>query len=161
MKQKLRKLQKEDWLSFLKRVAVHDPKTGCMNWPKTKLWGYGIVRYERHNMGVHRLMFRLTNPGSLHGDLQVNHRCDNRACYNPEHLYAGTQLENVNDMRARGRAVYVNGERNNSKLRETDIPVIRARVAAGEKPYSVAKDYGVDARVIGRIAKREKWRHVP
>jgi len=52
---------------------------------------------------VHRLVFRLLYPDKYKHNLQVNHTCDNGKCFNPEHLYSGTQSENVYDMYNRDR----------------------------------------------------------
>lgn len=65
--------------------------------------GYGLIGTGRKGriMLVHRLVWML-----MYGDpsgLCVLHHCDVRACCRPEHLFLGTQLDNVRDMTAKGR----------------------------------------------------------
>jgi hypothetical protein len=74
----------------------------CFDWPKGKTQeGYGVA-YEkgerRVSYYVHRVAFELWL-GELPFLAQVNHRCDNPACFNPLHLYSGTHLENMKDKR--------------------------------------------------------------
>ena len=52
-------------------------------------------------------------------------------------------------------------KQSNAKLHETDIPGIRARLAAGENPTHIAKSYPVTARAITAISRGETWTHVP
>lgn len=90
----------------------------------------------------------------------IRHACDNPACQNPRHLIGGTHAENVADRVSRGRSAV--GERNGrSKLKSDDIPVIRQMLATGQSAYSIARLYGVDAKVIREIRDGKKWKCVP
>jgi len=51
---------------------------------------------------AHRAMFFYVNP-EANRELFVLHRCDNPQCVNPEHLFLGTQKENMQDMHSKGR----------------------------------------------------------
>lgn len=77
---------------------------GCWNWTGEKRpKGYGVVIHAGEKIAAHRLMFALTYPDiSITGRL-VCHHCDNPACINPGHLYAGTYTDNNRDTVRRGR----------------------------------------------------------
>jgi len=59
--------------------------------------GYGSIRYKGKVIGAHILSFILFKPESYVTYLQVCHKCNNRKCFNPEHLYQGTQSDNSKD----------------------------------------------------------------
>jgi hypothetical protein len=73
----------------------------------------------------------------------VCHRCDNKGCVRPSHLFLGTQADNMRDMVAKGRSRA--GSRNHrAKLTEADATTIRERYAAGGITQSaLADEYGV------------------
>lgn len=88
------------------------------------------------------------------------HTCDNRRCCNPLHILDGDHADNRRDAVARGR--HQHGERHwMAKLSAADIPVIRARRAAGELLSVIAADYGVTITHVNNIAARRTWKHVP
>jgi hypothetical protein len=88
------------------RLAV-DFDTGCWNWSSTRYRsGYGKVGMGKGHRGkvmpAHRAMWEAVN-GPIPDGLWVLHRCDNRACCRPEHLWLGTSDDNVADMVAKRR----------------------------------------------------------
>lgn len=93
--------------SFLENNR-YDPTSGCWNWTASRVSCRGIKTYGQSTyLGkkelVHRISAHIYLGYDLKSPLRVLHKCDNRACFNPKHLYIGTQLENVRDMYARGR----------------------------------------------------------
>lgn len=96
------------WIRFINKVDP-DPFTGCWNFLGSKTrGGYGRMNYKNKSYKAHRLSYEKfigaipESYESIHGTC-VCHRCDNPSCVNPEHLFIGTQLDNMNDMINKGR----------------------------------------------------------
>ena len=152
---------------FLQRIDI-DAKTGCWNWTGSRLKnGYGQIWVGGDQVVIrtHQLAYDLyCYPEREQGnpDHFVLHKCHNPACCNPEHLYLGSNQQNMNDMTGAGRETRGSRHRG-SKLIETDIATIRDRYAKGESAKAIAKDYGVSPNTIRRIKDRDKvggWTHV-
>lgn len=149
----------------------------CWVWKGSKFqWsGYGEVRFLGKRIGAHRLSYILSR-GAIPDGKSVLHKCDNRPCVRPSHLYAGTQLENMRDKLRRGRgnnpkganhpfsknpSLAARGEAHHkSTLREIDIPVIRREYAQGVSQHVLAKQYQVTPSSISYIVTRKTWAHV-
>jgi hypothetical protein len=93
-------MNKKDILRFWSHVAVAG-EDACWLWQASvDGGGYGVVSIGNVSFQAHIIAFTLANGPT---PLNVLHTCDVRRCCNPRHLYAGTQMDNVNDMCARGR----------------------------------------------------------
>jgi len=118
--------------------------------------------------GAHRVSFMLVR-GDIPFGLQVLHKCDNRRCVNPDHLFLGTQLDNMRDMIAKGRAATgtalnhppQTGESNHfAKLTEDAVREFKARVALGERRSCVARALGITRANAWAIVHGKSWAHV-
>lgn len=155
---------------------------GCWEWRGAYSGdGYGLINRDGERYKVHRLAYRFE-----YGELekpQVNHHCDNKMCVNPEHLYNGTQSDNLRDAYERNENVrkglkndyetcmerlrkiqendlYARGEDTpHSKLTEPEVRDIKEMVG-DRTDTEIAKQYGVDRRTIRKIRIGDNWSHV-
>ena len=79
-------------------------ESGCWNWTRPLLnKRYGAASEGGKSVSSHRLSYRVFI-GKIPDGLCVLHSCDNPRCVNPNHLFLGTQEDNILDMRSKGRA---------------------------------------------------------
>jgi hypothetical protein len=135
---------------------------GCWLWSAFKNGpGYGWFRVGQKPRQAHRVSWELHN-GPIPDGLQVLHRCDVRSCVRPDHLFLGTQLDNIADMLAKGRhRAVVGSQQRGARLDETDIIDIRTLHASGVKSVALARAFSVSPKTIWAAVNRLTWRHVP
>lgn len=133
---------------------------GCWEWEcSDPERGYGRITIDSTPHGLHRVSAAVFLGFNVGSDLQVLHRCDNPPCFNPKHLFIGTNLDNIHDKVQKGRVL--RGEAHpDSKLTEEDVRAIRARLANGELQVALAIEYGVTQGTVGKIKRRAIWKHV-
>lgn len=120
--------------------------------------GYGSIRVNNKTHRAHRVSYE-EHIGPIPEGQFVLHKCDNPSCVNPEHLFLGTNQDNINDKCLKGRQSCLKGSRNgNAKLTEDDIKVIRS--IKGRSNSSIAREYGVTHVAIGDIVNRKRWQHI-
>lgn len=86
----------------------------------------------------------------------VLHRCDNRSCVNPKHLFLGTDADNKADMVQKGRSAW--GERNWwHKLTVSGVRQIREARAGGESLASIARRFSVGVSAIHKVVHGHRW----
>lgn len=119
--------------------------------------GYGHTwtgqKPKRRRESAHRRAWRLTY-GPIPPGLCVLHRCDNRRCVNPTHLFLGTHADNNADMAAKGRAAQGAGHYR-AKFSEADIVEIIESAATGR---SLAARFGVSESTIAKIRNGRRWK---
>jgi hypothetical protein len=98
--------------------------------------------------------------GPIADGLLVCHHCDNPRCVNPDHLFLGTQKENLADRDAKGRGI--EGTKNGkNKLTPEDVGTIRRAVFARHGDLTrLARQYGVTATTVSYIRQGRIWRHL-
>lgn len=86
------------------RQAIEAFPETCIEWdgPFANRYKYGIVSLDGHRLLAHRLAYRLFH-GKIPRGFCVCHSCDNPKCFNPKHLWVGTQKENMQDAHRKGR----------------------------------------------------------
>lgn len=152
---------------LLKKYGVLDPASGCINCKNVpKMHGYSYISIMGGQIKAHRAAYAAAH-GEIPDGYVVRHKCDNRRCMNPEHLVLGTHLDNMADMKSRGRSnagkplLPNQGGRNKmAKLDEASVIAIRNRAESGETHTSIAIAYGLSIRHVGNIVARNRWTHI-
>lgn len=121
-------------------------------------FGYSTMVINGRRELAHRVSYALAY-GPFDPNLHCLHRCDTPACIRPDHLFLGTQADNMADMTTKGRRV--RGERaGGAKLTTEDVRAIRRRHAQGESQRVLARAYGVHQPQISRIVNGTRWAHL-
>ena len=124
--------------------------TGSVNYA-----GYGQLRSEWR---AHRYSWELHN-GAVPSGMLVCHRCDNRRCVNPAHLFLGTHKQNMADMTTKSRQA-AGVRHGSSKLSAADADLIRlaSDTLPGVTQREIAKAFGVRQSTVWRIVRGNLWR---
>lgn len=118
--------------------------------------GYGMISYIGKLYLVHRLMYMVHNEVILPRRIVVCHKCDERLCCNPEHLFAGTQSDNMQDAVSKG--LMASGELNGrAKLTWEKVTEIRQRYKKGAHIYPLAREFKVEYHTIQNIVRNRSW----
>ncbi len=130
----------------------------CWLWQGAKdETGYGRIYYNGRRQRTHRIAWELSHGVILNG-LKVLHRCDNRACINPGHLFLGSLKDNNTDRATKGRNADFHGDKNPSaKLTPQQVLTSRQRHALGETTASIARAFYVSEGTIRNILKGRTW----
>lgn len=147
-------------------LASIEPDTsqwGCWLWARgVQSQGYGALRWDGRMVQAHRAAFTLW-VGPIPVDRpHVCHHCDTRPCIRPDHLFAGTDADNVADMLRKGRQrpARLPGE-TNPAAKLTEAQVLEILAIPHDVPQRVvAAMYGVNQRLVWAIRARKKWRHL-
>ena len=154
-------LTPQDADRFWSKVNVLGPDD-CWEWQSTcGRGGYGRFTLQGSAIFAHRLAWHLAN-GPIPGQLCVCHKCDNPPCCNPNHLFLGTQLDNIQDRTTKGRTVSLSGERHyGHKLTEADVIKIRQALRSQTRiKKALAAKFGVTRQNIRRIEIGRTWKHL-
>jgi hypothetical protein len=148
---------------FFQKVEK-DGHTGCWVWTgASNPRGYGRVRINDVLRHSHRVSYRF-HCGPIPDGVQVNHHCDNPPCVNPDHLYTGTQAENLADAKERGGLVenLPRGDKHHrSVLSARDALAICHLYEDTDHTYrSLADLFGVGKGTIQCVLQGDSWAHV-
>jgi hypothetical protein len=124
---------------------------------------------------AHRVSYRIAF-GEFNRSLFVLHKCDNRACVNPSHLFLGTNKDNMDDMYAKGRGRKAIGDQSgmrkhpasvrrghlngHSKLTPESVIEIRRANPSPSERRELANRFGVTVANVRHILNRKTWRHL-
>ncbi len=143
---------------FWSLVAITANPEKCWEWQGgLRQNGYGRVTVNNKRWLAHRYAWFLINKRDAAQFLL--HSCDNRKCVNPVHLREGTQLENLQDMKNRGRSL--RGESNKvAKLTEENVRAIKELLKNGRKLKDIATIFNVHFSTISYINTGKRWAHI-
>lgn len=151
--------RKKPLISRFEANVLPEPNSGCWLWAAgIQSDGYGTFRAFDKSDLAHRASLML-HRGAIPTGMHVLHKCDNRSCVNPDHLFLGSNYDNVLDKCAKGRAKTCKGSMHpQAKLNEYQVSAI---LIDTRTPYRlIAQDYGVTALLISMIKRRVCWKHV-
>ena len=130
--------------------------SGCLEWSGGRgKTGYGNIKIDGKRVSAHRVAWEIAH-GEIPPGMSVLHRCDNRSCCNPEHLFLGTQPENLADMRAKQR--HKNPPTPNTKLSFNAVCSVCERSRLGISQQRIAVEFGVSQATISRVILDHKRR---
>lgn len=122
--------------------------------------GYPLIWINKRKVRLHRFVYEQMF-GEIPEGHVIRHKCDVRACINPEHLESGTQKQNVYDAINRGRAKLLGEENPHSKLNAEQVKEIKMAFKENKlSNYKLAAKYGVSNMAIRKIRKGDMWSHV-
>jgi hypothetical protein len=147
--------KKESIANRLYKNIYKNPLNGCWEWTDSKSkQGHGRIGYRDKVYLTHRLSYEISI-GEIPDGKNVCHKCDNPPCINPEHLFVGTQKDNISDMVSKGRGFQLPpmpGEINHlAKLSNEDAKIIREKLKNGATGISLAKEYRISVSGISKI----------
>jgi hypothetical protein len=135
-------------------------ETGCWEWQAYCLNGYGRLKIgPKETHLVHRKVFTEINKVQLDVKELVCHKCDNRKCVNPDHLFLGTHKDNFLDCIKKKRRIFATGEESaNHKLNWMMVDEIRKLRQEGWTIVKLGEKYGVNHSNISNICLHKTWR---
>lgn len=142
---------------FMAKVSIPSDPEGCWEWLANKNnKGYGLLRPggSAPRKLSHRISYEL-HRGPIPEGVHVLHKCDNPGCNNPDHLFLGSQRENMIDKERKGRANHT------SKLNSDQVREIRALLETASLTHeAIGAMYGVARRTITNINTGLCWRRL-
>jgi len=151
-------LNKEDhFLSQIKKNEI----TNCWEWTGFLKAGYGYIRIKRKDIAVHRLMFERYKR-KIPKNVNVCHSCDNPKCCNPDHLWLGTQQENIKDMIQKKRDHKSYGEKHpGCKINEEIAKQIKIKFKEGLNMKQIQKILNIKSyKIVQHVCRGNTWKHV-
>lgn len=134
-------------------MSYVDKQEECWIWIGAKgAKGYGMLCFKDNKTAIaSRVSYELFK-GPVENDKVICHTCDIPSCVNPDHLWAGSHIENMIDMTQKGRQ--------HSKLNPVDVMRIRKLWEDGYSQEKIMELYNITSGTISSIVHRRTWKHV-
>lgn len=136
--------------SFVEDNGIPEPNSGCILWVgQVDQKGYGILKSRGRQLRANRVVLGLKLGAEIPEGICACHHCDTPGCINPDHIFPGTNADNVRDSVLKGRR--------HSKLSEDQVRAIKA----DDRTHSeIAKEKGISRSEVGNIKQGSRWCHV-
>lgn len=134
--------------------------SGCHEWTGAQdRNGYGLTTINDKTFRALRLLYALEF-GGIGDEMCVCHRCDNRICMNPDHLFLGTNQENTQDKVVKGRQSQGERHSRNGLKNGVVAEIIRRYEAGGVRQIDLAAEYGVTQAQVSHMVLGKSWKCV-
>lgn len=133
----------------------------CWEYQKINTKGYGRISISKNKIiSAHRYSYMYFVDKNIAG-LYICHKCDNKKCVNPKHLYAGNAKDNAKDREERSIIRRKIGQEHyKSKLSDDDVRQIKLALKQGVLGKDLAKQYNVTPFCISAIKLNKSWKHL-
>lgn len=144
---------------FFAKTKVNE--NGCIEWTAShngRGYGQAWVPSTQKKLTAHRLAYTLRH-GTIPDGMQVLHRCDNPKCVNADHLFLGTNADNMADMDRKGRrrpAAQIGKLNSNAKLTAQQVDELRG-LKGRLNIKALTAQYGIGKSQIHRIVHGQQW----
>ena len=146
---------------FWEKVDIRS-EDECWEWKGSRhwKWKYGHFKLNGKTISSHKVFYEMSK-GKIPEGLLVLHKCDNPPCVNPNHLFLGTNDDNMKDMATKGRSADNQGSKNpKAKLTENDVIQIRKLHKEGVSGAELGRLFGVVKETIYDICSGKRWNHI-
>lgn len=150
---------RQELIKKLENFCKLDPKTGCFNWTRSLASGYGKIWFGGSKDMAHRAAYFLGH-GALPPKKIVCHKCNNKLCCNPHHMYAGTQSDNTKDMIKDGCFPHIGEKHYQAVFTEDMVREARRLYKIKKNCAAVARELGVERRTLSNVIHGKTWKHV-
>ena len=135
---------------------------GCWEWQGDRTTkGYGQFWLNRGRVYAHRAVWSVIHQREIPSGYQICHTCDNPSCYNPAHLWLGTNADNQRDMDRKGRrklSVVAGDQHGMAKLTSQDVDDIFSMRQEGMLQSEIAKKKGIHQAHVSDILNGKVWK---
>lgn len=161
-KDKLSKIKQtsfEQW--FWSNIKIHNNKDLCWEWVSSpRQNGYGRVNIFKRSFYAHRVAYELHNNRVIKDSYLICHSCDNTLCCNPNHLFEGTQGDNMRDCNKKRRNVYGSSCHTASLTEQDIVRIFELYVDNKQSAKDIARLYTTTYATINRVLNRRIWKQV-
>lgn len=148
-------------MRLVKYTSSEPTAEGCLNWIGSQRQGYGAIKIDGKVYNAHCVAF-VANGGEILDGHVVGHKCDNRACVNPEHLECITVAKNNQDLQSRRKIPTLRGQEvYNATLTPELVRKIRSLYVPRKFGYKrIAAELGLSADAVKGVTDGRTWTHV-